>query len=86
MVVPAGREEGGLVAHPGHLLESEHVAVEIDCTIEVGDLQMHMADIDSWINGFAHVAIVPVPPLLGSQVYKRACGVVKRESASSSRS
>src|SRR5215218_9416050 len=74
MVIPARREERGLVAHPRHLLESEHVAVEIDRAVEVGDLQMHMTDIYAWINGFAHVAIVPVPPLLPSRCTKERVG------------
>ena len=62
MVVPARREEGGLVADPSCLLESEHVAVEAHRAVEVGDLQMHVTDIYAWINGFSHFAIVPVLP------------------------
>ena len=53
MVVIAARgDERGLVAHPRLFLETEHVAPEGERTVEVGDLEMHVPDVDP------HVRIV----------------------------
>ena len=44
MVVAAGRDEGGLRAVALHQREAEHAAVEAERAIEIGDLQVYVAD------------------------------------------
>ncbi len=44
MVVAAGGEECGGVAHALHDLQAEHAGVELDGAFEVGDLEMDVAD------------------------------------------
>src|SRR5215467_13528191 len=56
MVVAAGAEERRLVARPLHDVESEHVAVEAERTIDVRNLQVDVPDVDTRINRLAHAA------------------------------
>ena len=65
MVVAARRQEHG-ARHATDLLEPEHVAVEAERAIEVGHLQVHMADVDPRID---HGAILSVR---GGQVHYAA--------------
>ena len=44
MVIAPGGDERGLVAEPLHELEPEHAAVEVERAVEVGDLQVDVAD------------------------------------------
>jgi hypothetical protein len=50
VVVPARRDEGGLPAEPVLELETEHVAPERERPVEVGDLQVDVADVDAGID------------------------------------
>ena len=54
VVVAAGGDERRLVAHPRLLLEAEDVAPEAERTVEIRDLQMHVADVDARVEH--HVA------------------------------
>ena len=45
VVVAAGRDEGGLVAEPAGELEAEHALVERQGAVEVGDLEVDVADV-----------------------------------------
>ena len=56
MVVAARAEERRLVARPLHDVESEHVAVEAEGTVDVRDLQVHVPDIDARVDRLAHGA------------------------------
>ena len=58
MVVVAGRDESCLVAEALLLLEAEDVSVEGERTVDVGDLQVDMADVDARIDRCAHVRTV----------------------------
>src|SRR3954465_4891112 len=51
VVVSAGRDECGRVAHALHDLESQHADVKAERAFKVRDLQMHMADACFWSNG-----------------------------------
>ena len=44
VVVAAGRDEGGLAAVALGQLESEHAAIECQRALQIGHLQMDMAD------------------------------------------
>ncbi len=55
VVVAAGGEERGLVAQLLLELEPEHVAVERDRTVEIGDLQVHVSDIRPRVDRLRHV-------------------------------
>ena len=50
VVVPASGEERRLVAELLLELEAEHVAVEGDRALEVGNLEVHVADADARID------------------------------------
>ena len=50
VVVAAGRDEGGAGAAGGHL-EAQHAAVEIERPLQVGDLQVDVADADAGVDG-----------------------------------
>jgi hypothetical protein len=55
VMIAAGGDKRGLAAEPLHQFEAKHAAIEVECAIDVGDLQMHAADaharIDRWIRG-----------------------------------
>jgi hypothetical protein len=53
VVVAAGGDERRLITHPLLELESENAAVEVDRPLDVGDLQMHVADVDPRIDAHA---------------------------------
>jgi hypothetical protein len=53
VVVVVGGEERSLVAHPLLDIEPEHVAVEPDRPIEIGHLQVNVADVDARIDPLA---------------------------------
>ena len=44
VVVAAGRDEGGLGAIALHEREAEHAAIEIKGALDVGDLEVDVAD------------------------------------------
>ena len=48
-MVAAGRDERGLVAVPLHHVEAEDVAVEGERAVDVGDLQVDVADVDAGV-------------------------------------
>jgi len=50
MVVSARGDERSLVAHPCLLLEAEHVAPEAERTLEIGDLQVDVTDVDARVD------------------------------------
>ena len=50
VVVVAGGDEGGLVAHPLLQLEAEDADVEAERALDVGDLQVDVADVDARID------------------------------------
>ena len=54
MVVAACGEERGLVAEAGLLLEPEGVTPEGERTIEIGHLQVDVADVDAGVEDLAH--------------------------------
>jgi hypothetical protein len=74
VVVAAGREECRLTAEPLLQLEPEHIAVERERSVQVGNLEMHVADADLRIDWRAGLA-APVchrrqatssgPPIVG---------------------
>src|SRR5580704_11246787 len=49
MVIAAGGEERGGVAHALHNLQAEHAGVELDGALEVADLEVDVADADAWV-------------------------------------
>src|SRR3984957_6698377 len=49
MVVAAGGEECGGVAHALHDLQTEHAGIELDGALEVADLEVDVADADAWV-------------------------------------
>ena len=55
VVVAAGRDECGARAHALHQLEAEHIAIEAERAVEVGDLEVDMSDAgtgdDGWVRG-----------------------------------
>ena len=51
MVVAAGRDEGRLRAETLHQLEAQDTAVEVERPLQVGDLQVDMADAHPGIDG-----------------------------------
>ena len=61
MVVAARRDERRLIAELLLQLEAEDAAIEVERALEVGDLQMDMADVDARIN--RHWPIVRSPKL-----------------------
>src|SRR5436309_15820884 len=50
MVIAAGGDEGGLIAVALHLLEAEHVTVERERAVDVGHLQVDVADVHARID------------------------------------
>src|SRR5688572_17042233 len=54
VVVPARRHERSLAAHARLQLEAEHVAVEPNGTVEVGDLEMNVTYLRALINRVGH--------------------------------
>ncbi|MEY9881608.1 hypothetical protein ABIA43_003142 [Bradyrhizobium sp. USDA 328] len=44
MVIAAGGDEGGARAHALHQLEAKHAAIEAERAIEIGDLEVDVAD------------------------------------------
>src|SRR6476620_1133700 len=50
VVIPAGRNEGRFRAVTLHQFEAEHAAIEAERAIEIGDLQVHMADPDAGLD------------------------------------
>jgi hypothetical protein len=57
MVVAACGDECSLVAHARLLLEAEHADVERKGTVDVGHLQVDVADVDAGID--AHESLTP---------------------------
>jgi hypothetical protein len=51
MVVSAGEEEGGAGAVTLCHFETQHVAIECDCAVKIGDLQVNVADAGLGVNG-----------------------------------
>src|ERR1051326_4454147 len=79
MVVAAGRDERRLVAHPLHDVEAEDVAVKGERTVDVGDLQVHVADVDSRVD-------VHPPDTSGSNLLPRVVGRAGEPQSSPARS
>ncbi len=50
MVVAAGGDEGGVVAPALHQLEAEDAAVEVERAVDVGDLEVDVADVDAGVD------------------------------------
>jgi len=50
MVVATGADEGGLGAKPLLQLEPEHTDVEVERPVEVGDLEVDVADVDPGVD------------------------------------
>ena len=53
VVIAAGRDEGRLRAHALHQLEAEHAAIEGERAVEVGDLEVDVADPGAGMDGWA---------------------------------
>jgi hypothetical protein len=51
VVIAAGGEEGGGVTDALRDIEAEDVAIEGECTVEVGDLEMDVAYSGLWVDG-----------------------------------
>jgi hypothetical protein len=56
VVVAAGRDEGRLAAEALLELEAEHVAPEAERAVEIGDLQVDVADPHARIDRCRHAA------------------------------
>jgi hypothetical protein len=54
VVIAACGEEGRRIAHPLREFEAENVAVEGECAVEVGDLEVDVTDAGLRVDG-AHV-------------------------------
>jgi hypothetical protein len=54
MVVATGRDEGGFFAEALLQLEAEHIAVEGQRAVEVGDLEVDVTDVDAGIDRLSH--------------------------------
>jgi hypothetical protein len=71
VVIAAGRDERRAVAHPLHQLEAEHVAIEAERAVEIGDLEMDMPDTgagdDRWVQGHGCLRVfdLDLSPLAG---------------------
>jgi hypothetical protein len=50
VVVAAGGDEGGVGAPTLHQLEAEEAAVEVEGAVDVGDLEVDVADVDAWVD------------------------------------
>jgi hypothetical protein len=50
VVISTGRNKSSLRTESLHELKSEHPAIEFERPVEVGNLQVHVANADSWIN------------------------------------
>jgi hypothetical protein len=50
-MISTRRYEGGLAAEALHQLEAEHATIEVERTLQIGDLQVDMADPDTTIDG-----------------------------------
>jgi hypothetical protein len=61
MVVVARGDEGGLIAELLLQLEAENAAVKADRSLEIGDLQMDVADVDARIDRHGRDR-TPLPP------------------------
>ena len=60
MVVVARGEKGGIEPHlaaVGRYAETQPVAVESDCAVELRDVQVHVADANSGMDGFVVHAV-----------------------------
>lgn len=60
MVVATSRDEGGLIANPLLQLEAQGVAVERERPIQIGYLQVNVADVDAgidWVAPWVHVSL-----------------------------
>src|SRR5687767_5092469 len=53
-MIAAGGEERRLGTHPLRNLESQHPVIETERPLQVGNLQVNVADADPGINGFGH--------------------------------
>ena len=71
-----GRDERRLVAHPLRDLEAEDVAVERQRAVDVGDLEVHVADVDSRVN--AHEPTLALPERCQEALDGRGTAVVPR--------
>jgi hypothetical protein len=62
MMIASGGDEGRTGAHALHQLKTQHAAIEAERAVEIGDLQVNVADsgagVDGWI--LRHAA----PPFL----------------------
>src|SRR5215211_6419528 len=54
VVVAAGGDEGGVRAPALHQLEAEDAAVELEGAVDVGDLEVDVADVDAGIDRLGH--------------------------------
>jgi len=50
MMIAAGRDERRLGAESLHQFETEHVAIELQRAVDIGDSQMNMADAGAGID------------------------------------
>lgn len=74
VVIAAGGDEGGLGAVALGEFETEHAAVEIECALQVGDLQMDVADAGTGGDGRRGSHASRVSDLLKKR--KKPCPVV----------
>lgn len=51
VVVAAGGEKGGGIAEAEGHGEAEHIAIEAEGALEIGDLEVHVADACFWVDG-----------------------------------
>ena len=58
VVIAAGAEERGMIAHARGQLETQHAGVERQGPVEVRDLQVNVADIYTGIDRFRHPLII----------------------------
>jgi hypothetical protein len=68
VVVATGRDEDRLVAVARLLLEAEDADVEVEGALEVGDLEVHVADVHARIDRSCHVMSLLAGTLCAGEV------------------
>ena len=54
-MLAAGGDEGGLIFEARLYLEAEHAAIEAERALDVGHLEMDVADVHARVDRLAHV-------------------------------
>jgi len=68
VMVSTGAEEGGGIAHPLRDLESQYTVVERQRTIQIGDLEVNVSNVDAGVDWRAHLAVLRISEAIWSSV------------------